>query len=122
MRLLEELRLSREPRPPFGGGAFGFILLAVSILGACAGDGDGCTAAFSDPEFAGQGRDAIYYVRAIEARSLAVGADPLGCTRDAEGRCIQVDSCSARAVDDDCLAETEERAWSSPIFVDAKEG
>ncbi|MCP4038370.1 MAG: hypothetical protein GY733_15630, partial [bacterium] len=64
------------------------------------------------------GRDALYYVRAIEAPSQAVGADPLGCTYDASGRCIEVSPCSERPLDDDCLAETEERAWSSPIFVD----
>jgi hypothetical protein len=31
---------------------------------------------------------------------------------------VEVDACSQRPDDDDCLAETEERAWSSPIFVD----
>jgi hypothetical protein len=73
--------------------------------------------AFSDPEFPGSGRDALYYVRAIEAPSLAVDADPLGCTRDDSGRCIEVKPCFGRPNDDDCLAETEERAWSSPIFI-----
>ncbi|MAE95497.1 MAG: hypothetical protein CL910_12630, partial [Deltaproteobacteria bacterium] len=89
---------------------------------SCAGDGDGCTAAFTDPEFTTLARDAVYYVRAIEASSPAVAADPLGCTRYEEGRCVEVDPCSSRSAEDDCLAETEERAWSSPIFVDAKEG
>jgi hypothetical protein len=83
----------------------------------CPADGGGCQVAFSDPEFPGSGRDALYYVRAIEAPSLAVDADPLGCTRDDSGRCIEVKPCFGRPNDDDCLAETEERAWSSPIFI-----
>ncbi|MEM9176552.1 MAG: DUF3604 domain-containing protein [Myxococcota bacterium] len=84
----------------------------------CDGDPAGCTATWSDPEFAGSKRDALYYVRAIEAPSEAVGADALACTRDAEGRCLRVDACMDRPDADDCLAETEERAWSSPIFVE----
>ena len=68
------------------------------------------------------GRDALYYVRAIESPSLAVAADPLGCTRDDSGRCIEISPCSERPYEDDCLAETEERAWSSPIFVDRPAG
>ena len=59
---------------------------------------------FSDPEFGEEGRDALYYVRAIETPSLAVNADMLSC-RDVP-------------LDEDCLGEVEERAWSSPIFVD----
>ena len=59
----------------------------------------------------------LYYVRAIEAPSPAVDADPLGCTRDESGRCVELKPCSERPVDDDCLSLTEERAWSSPIFV-----
>ncbi len=86
---------------------------------ACRGDASGCQAAFTDPDFHKAGRDALYYVRAIEAPSPAVGADPLGCSRDESGRCTSVDLCSQRPADDDCLAETEERAWSSPIFLEA---
>jgi len=88
----------------------------------CPPDPSGCQVAFSDEQFVGSGRDALYYVRAIEAPSLAVDADPLGCTRDAAGRCVDVDPCFGRPAADDCLAETEERAWSSPIFVDQAGG
>ena len=84
----------------------------------CDDDPAGCAATFTDPDFATSARDALYYVRAIEAPSQAVDADPLGCTRDANGRCLSVDACRDRPDDDDCLSETEERAWSSPIFVE----
>ena len=84
----------------------------------CAPNPDGCQVAFSDEEFVSSGRDALYYVRAIEEPSLAVAADPLGCQRDESGRCVDVKPCFGRPVDDECLAETEERAWSSPIFLD----
>ena len=50
-------------------------------------------------------------------RGQAVGADPLGCTRDAKGACVEVSPCFSKPWSDDCLSETEERAWSSPIFV-----
>jgi len=84
----------------------------------CSGDPAGCQVAFTDTEFLSAGRDAVYYVRAIEAPTPSVGADPLGCRYDASGRCVEVDACSQHPDSDDCLAETEERAWSSPIFVD----
>ncbi len=84
---------------------------------ACDGDPAGCAVTFTDPEFETAGRDTLYYARAIEEESLAVGADPLSCTRDATGQCIAVDACKDRPDSDDCLAPTEERAWSSPIFI-----
>src|SRR5262245_6982552 len=84
----------------------------------CPGDPSGCQVEFTDPEFATSNRDALYYVRAIEAPSSAVGANPLGCTYDEEGRCTEVNPCFGRPDEDECLAQTEERAWSSPIFVD----
>ncbi len=83
----------------------------------CDPDPAGCVATFVDEDFVREGRDMLYYVRAIEAPSLAVAADPLGCRRDETGRCVQVDPCFGRPDDDECLAQTEERAWSSPIFV-----
>jgi hypothetical protein len=85
----------------------------------CEPDPAGCLVAFSDPEFASGGRDALYYVRAIEAESLAVAANPLGCSRDSQGRCVDIDPCFSKPDSDECLAPTQERAWSSPIFVDA---
>ena len=84
----------------------------------CEPDPAGCRVAFSDDEFTASERDAVYYVRAIEAPSAAVDANPLGCTRDEAGRCVELQPCFGRPREDECLAETEERAWSSPIFVD----
>ena len=88
----------------------------------CEPDATGCRVAFSDDAFLASGRDALYYVRAIEAPSPAVDADPLGCERDATGRCVAVNPCFGRSASDECLAETEERAWSSPIFVNQAGG
>lgn len=86
----------------------------------CPGDGSGCRYAFEDPDFLRDGRESVYYVRAIQAPSPAVNGDPLRCTRDAEGRCIAVKGCGTLpdGTPDDCLAPVGERAWSSPIFVD----
>jgi len=87
----------------------------------CPGDGGGCRVAFSDPDYADARRDSVYYVRAIEVASPTVNGDQLRCSRDEAGVCIEVNPCRASeptAYDDDCLASVEERAWSSPIFVD----
>jgi hypothetical protein len=85
----------------------------------CPADGSGCVVEFADTEFAGSGRDAIYYARAIEAPdSLIHGENPLGCRFDEQGRCVEITPCGANApYEDDCLGEAEPRAWSSPIFV-----
>ena len=82
-------------------------------------DPSGCRILFEDPEFENDGRDAVYCVRAIEAPSLAVNGHNLRCDRDAPGACIEVDRCGTKeTIGDACLAETEQRIWSSPIFVD----
>jgi hypothetical protein len=88
----------------------------------CDPNPQGCVATFSDESFLREGRDALYYARAIETPSPAVGADPLGCRRDPSGQCVRVDPCFGRPASDECLAETEERAWSSPIFVNRPRG
>lgn len=87
----------------------------------CPADGDGCTVRFSDPEFVTAQRDAVYYVRALEDASAMINGANLRCEHDASGQCIAVNLCRAvppTADTDDCLAEAQERAWSSPIFVD----
>ena len=85
----------------------------------CPADGSGCVVEFADAEFATSGRDAVYYVRAIEASDeLISGSNPLGCRYDATGRCVETTPCTSVPGDGDCLSEAEPRAWSSPIFVD----
>lgn len=86
----------------------------------CPAAADGCTVEFDDPEFQGSGRDATYYVRAIEEPSPAVNGGGLRCERDAKGACVRVRPCNGdfrTSPSDDCLTPVEERAWSSPIFV-----
>lgn len=87
----------------------------------CEPDPAGCTIEFDDPQFGGSSRHALYYVRAIQEPSPTVNADSLRCERDAAGNCIEVAPCYGdfrTDYQDDCLAESEERAWSSPIFID----
>jgi hypothetical protein len=84
----------------------------------CEPDPAGCRLTFTDPDFVKEGRDTLYYVRAIEAPSPAVNAGLLRCEKDAQGHCVKVKPCFGVPDSDDCLAETEERAWSSPIFVE----
>jgi len=84
----------------------------------CEPSQEGCSVSFEDPEFAESGRNALYYVRAVEAPAPAVNAGNVRCNYDANGRCIEVDLCGDEAEDGDCLGEHEPRAWSSPIFVD----
>jgi hypothetical protein len=77
----------------------------------------GCTVEFGDDEFSVRARDALYYVRAIEEPTPAVNGKGLGCKRDAQGACSAIDAAPS-GPDDDRLGNVEERAWSSPIFVD----
>ena len=91
----------------------------------CMGQDDACTVEFEDEEFSIAARESLYYVRAIEAPSMAVNADPLRCEKDAEGICIRANPCEGdyrTPKSDDCLAPAEERAWSSPIFIDPDPG
>jgi hypothetical protein len=91
----------------------------------CATDTDTCSVEFEDPEFVQQGREMIYYVRAIQQATPAVNAANLRCEYDEEGVCIAVNPCYGDARtdwDDDCQSPNEERAWSSPIYIDYRAG
>ncbi|MED5199202.1 MAG: hypothetical protein VYB51_05300, partial [Gemmatimonadota bacterium] len=84
---------------------------------SCPTGGNGCVVEFDDPSLAALEGDVLYYARAIEEATPTVDADPLRCTRDASGRCIEVNPCFLEPESDDCLSPAEHRAWSSPIFV-----
>jgi hypothetical protein len=88
----------------------------------CNDQGQGCVVEFSDPDFVRGRRDAVYYVRAIQEPTPRVNGDNLRPTRDAEGRTTSVNPCwgdyrTPRS--DNCTADVEERAWASPIYVNA---
>ena len=84
---------------------------------ACSGDPAGCSVTFDDPDYSRFGRDTVYYVRAFEAPAPGINAGGIECERDAAGECTKASLCGVDRTDD-CLAEHEPRAWSSPIFVD----
>ena len=87
----------------------------------CEDMGQGCSVSFQDEEFSKDKVSSVYYVRAIQRESLAVGGDPLRCEKNEKGECIKINPCYASGEDfnpdDDCLAPVGERAWSSPIFL-----
>jgi hypothetical protein len=86
----------------------------------CPRDPAGCVVEFDDPDFTVSGRDVAYDVRAIQEPSLAVNAGGLRCAYDASGACVKENPCFGdyrTSYEDDCLSENEERAWSSPIYV-----
>jgi hypothetical protein len=78
-----------------------------------------CQISFADEQFSVSQRDAVYYVRAIEEPSLKLSADPLGCEFDENGKCIKTQICRVGVHENrgECLAPAENRAWSSPIYV-----
>jgi hypothetical protein len=91
----------------------------------CPLDRAGCTVEFEDPGFVAGGRPALYYVRAIQEATPAVNAGGLRCTYDAAGNCTDVKPCYGdyrTPFDDDCLSPNEERAWSSPIWLEPAAG
>jgi hypothetical protein len=62
----------------------------------------------------------LYYVRAIQEPTMAVNATGLRCQYDQAGNCVSLNPCYGdyrTEFTDDCLSKTEERAWSSPIYL-----
>jgi len=87
----------------------------------CPPDPAGCVARFQDEEFASTARDAVYYVRALQAETPAINGANLRTEFDADGRPRSVRPCAGgyrTPASDNCLAPVSERAWSSPIYVD----
>lgn len=87
----------------------------------CPADGNGCRAEITDPDFNRLQRNTAYYVRAIEQATPTINAGALRCEYDSDGDCVAVNPCHGdfrTQATDNCLADSEHRAWSSPIFVD----
>jgi len=75
----------------------------------CQGSGE-CIVEFEDDNFS---RDSVYYVRAIQKATLAINGAPLSQRDD-----FKLCKGSFRTdFNDNCLSMTNERAWSSPIYI-----
>ena len=72
----------------------------------------------NDPDCEQLARDTVYYVRALEAPKPGINAQNIRCERDSAGNCLRATLCDDTSGSDNCLADHEPRAWSSPIFVD----
>lgn len=81
----------------------------------CTPDPAGCMVEFEDPDFSADGRDTLYYARAVQVETPEINGAQLQTKFDDRGRAVSIHWCSPSDV---CLAPSQERAWSSPIFVD----
>ena len=89
----------------------------------CPPDPQGCTAQFEDPDFVKSGRDTVYYVRVLQEPTDAINGALIRTDFDESGQPIAIDPCFGdyrTDFDDDCLAPSQERAWSSPIFINQR--
>ncbi len=87
----------------------------------CPGTPEGCVVQFEDLDYRKDGRDALYYVRALQAPTPAINGGNLRPTLDDQGKVKSTKPCFGdyrTEFNDDCLTPVQERAWSSPIFVD----
>lgn len=90
---------------------------------SCQDDPLGCSIEFLDEDFVRDERETIYYARAIQEPTPMINADNLRCEYSEQGECIAVNPCYGdyrTPAEDDCLAPAEQRAWSSPIYIDFK--
>lgn len=88
----------------------------------CAPDPAGCAVQFEDLQFTSLGRDTLYYARALQVETPAINGANLRTSFDANGKPTAIRPCYGdfrTERDDECLAPVQERAWSSPIFVNA---
>jgi hypothetical protein len=83
----------------------------------CEPEAAGCIVRFEDADFVASGRDALYYVRALQEPTPAINGAPLRTEFDAAGAARATHPCSGPGSEDGCPAPVQERAWSSPIFV-----
>jgi hypothetical protein len=91
----------------------------------CGADPSGCTVQFEDLEFPRLRRHTLYYARAIEEETPAINGANLRTQFDSSGRAVATKPCYGdyrTPFSDDCLSPVQERAWSSPIFVDPGDG
>lgn len=121
-KLISRIEVIRIRPQQFEGENVDKLIEDVWLSHQCKPDPAGCVFEFEDKDYNKAKRETLYYVRAIEEPSMMVNAEHLRTTFDENGMAVSVDPCYGDSFktpyQDDCLAESEERAWSSPIFLD----
>ena len=86
----------------------------------CEPSAAGCSVEFTDENFVEQSREAVYYARVLEEAVPTINAENLRAESDENGVVTGISPCRGdyRTDEfDDCLGSKNQRAWSSPIFI-----
>ncbi len=86
----------------------------------CPEDSAVCEYVFTDDHYFTEKRSAAYYARIIQEETESVNANNVKCEYDENGKCLRSNPCNP--LETDCMGGAEERAWSSPIFLDPNSG
>ncbi|MGC6472065.1 MAG: DUF3604 domain-containing protein [Parvibaculales bacterium] len=117
--LIERIEIVRIRPQMVAGELIDTLIEDPFLVHQCEPDQNGCSFEFTDPSFSADQRDALYYARAIQEPRPTINAEPIKCTLDEEGNCIDAEICYGdyRSGDSDCTTMKDVRAWSSPIYV-----
>ena len=108
--IIERIEIIKITPQSYAGEAISPLIQDIWKVIPCSGSGE-CIVNFEDENYS---RDTVYYVRAIQESTLAInGSQSQGINED-----FKLCKGSFRTdLTDDCLGETNERAWSSPIYI-----
>ena len=108
--IIERIEVIKITPQLYAGEAISPLIQDIWKTISCDGQSE-CVVEFEDENYS---RDSIYYVRAIQASTLAINGDnSFIASRD-----FKLCKGSFRTdLADNCLGETNERAWSSPIYL-----
>ncbi|MGC6475333.1 MAG: DUF3604 domain-containing protein [Parvibaculales bacterium] len=117
--LIERIEIIRITPQIENGEVVDTLIQDPFLVHQCEANQNGCEFEFTDPSFANNKRDTIYYARAIQEPRPTINAEPIKCERDEEGNCVKAEICYGdyRSGDDECTSQKDVRAWSSPIYV-----
>jgi hypothetical protein len=106
--LIEQIEIIKITPQSFAGEAISPLIQDPWKVISCQGNSE-CIIEFEDANYS---RDSIYYVRAIQAPTLAINGT------SSSGSPFKLCKGSFRTdLADDCLSPINERAWSSPIYI-----
>ena len=108
--IIEKIEIIKITPQSYAGEAVSPLIQDAWKTISCSGQSV-CEVEFEDPNYS---RDSVYYVRAIQEETLAINGTKFAVGSEDFELCkgsFRTD------INDDCLGNTSERAWSSPIYL-----